>query len=217
MQNIKVVIFDLDGTLANTLPMCIAAFRKSVEPLTGNKVTDAEIVATFGPSEEGTIMALAPDHYDKGVASYLNYYEELHDMCPEPFEGIRELLELLKSRGVKLAMVTGKGKRSAEISMSRFGISHYFEKTETGDPKGPRKVDGIRNCLEYFGNPDSEEVIYVGDSPSDIGSCREAGIPIAAAAWAETAEPEALKAGAPDVLFYKVSEFFDWLEPRTIR
>src|SRR5690606_25520489 len=111
---------------------------------------------------------LAPDHYDKGIEAYLHYYEEFHDMCPEPFEGIRELLSLLKSRDVRLAMVTGKGKKSAEISMNRFGISGYFEKTETGDPAGPRKVEGIRNCLDYFGNPDSNEVIYVGDSPSDI-------------------------------------------------
>ncbi|HXS57064.1 MAG TPA: HAD hydrolase-like protein, partial [Hanamia sp.] len=71
MKKIKAVIFDLDGTLANTLPLCIRAFRKSIEPLINRSVSDAEIVATFGPSEEGTIMALAPDHYKKGVTDYL--------------------------------------------------------------------------------------------------------------------------------------------------
>jgi phosphoglycolate phosphatase/pyrophosphatase PpaX len=54
MQKIKAVIFDLDGTVANTLPLCIQAFRQSIEPLIKRSVSDAEIIGTFGPSEEGT-------------------------------------------------------------------------------------------------------------------------------------------------------------------
>lgn len=49
---IKAMIFDLNGTIGNTLPLCIKAFRKSIEALMKRKITDAEIVATFGPSEE---------------------------------------------------------------------------------------------------------------------------------------------------------------------
>jgi phosphoglycolate phosphatase-like HAD superfamily hydrolase len=59
-MKIRAVIFDLDGTLADTLPLCIQAFRASVQPLIHRCPSDEEIVATFGPSEEGTIMALAP-------------------------------------------------------------------------------------------------------------------------------------------------------------
>ncbi|MGS2741253.1 HAD family hydrolase [Sinomicrobium sp. M5D2P17] len=214
MQNIKGVIFDLDGTIANTLPMCIAAFRKSIEPLTGKTVSDEEIVATFGPSEEGTILALAPDHYDEGVSAYLRCYEELHHMCPRPFDGIVELLETLKDNEVRVAMVTGKGKNSADISMDKFGITSYFEKIETGHPGGPRKVEGIRACMDFFGDLDKSEVIYVGDAPSDIESCRVAGVPIVAAAWAETAEPEKLKLLKPEELFYNVEDFIDWLQSK---
>ncbi len=112
MKKIKAVIFDLDGTLANTLPLCIEAFRQSVEPLINRSISDADIIATFGPSEEGTIMALAPNHYDKGIADYLHYYEQLHDMCPIPFGGMKEILQTLKNKGVRIAMVTGKGKHS---------------------------------------------------------------------------------------------------------
>src|SRR4051812_37315015 len=86
MKNIKGIIFDLDGTLADTLPLCVQAFRQSIEPLTSTPLTDAEIIATFGPSEEGTIMALAPDFYQKGVIDYLHLYETMHHMCPEPDE-----------------------------------------------------------------------------------------------------------------------------------
>ncbi len=49
MKKIKAVIFDLDGTLADTLPLCIQAFRQSVEPLIKRSISDDDIIATFGP------------------------------------------------------------------------------------------------------------------------------------------------------------------------
>ncbi len=140
MKKLKAVIFDLDGTLANTLPLCIAAFRKSIEPLISRSVSDQEIIAGFGPSEEGTIMALAPAHYQQGIADYLYYYDQLHSSCPAPFEGIRELLQNLQDRGIRLAMVTGKGKHSTAISLRYFDLASFFEIIETGSPNGPRKA-----------------------------------------------------------------------------
>jgi HAD superfamily hydrolase (TIGR01549 family) len=211
MKRIKAVIFDLDGTLANTLPLCIEAFRKSIEPLTGKSITDEEIIATFGPSEEGTIMALAPEHYEKGISGYLQHYETMHHMCSEAFDGIPELLSGLRSKNIRLAMVTGKGKHSTDISLKQFGLANYFEIIETGSPAGPRKADGIEQVLGIWPDLSKEEVIYVGDAPSDITACRQVGIPVIAAAWAETAEPEKLKALQPDELFYTVKEFAEWL------
>ncbi|MHA4810506.1 HAD family hydrolase [Flavitalea flava] len=211
MQKIKAVIFDLDGTLADTLPLCIEAFRRSVEPLIHRSVTDEEIIATFGPSEEGTIMALAPDHYEKGVADYLHFYQILHGLCPEPFGGIRDLLTELKKKSVRIAMVTGKGKHSTTISLQQFGLTPFFEYIETGSPYGPRKAEGIEIVLNQFGDIPKDAVIYVGDAPSDITASRKAGIPVIAAAWAETAEPEKLKEGRPDEIFYTISHFSTWL------
>ncbi len=202
----KAIIFDLDGTLGNTLPLCIAAFKQSIEPLAGRVLSDEEIVATFGPSEEGTISALIPDHYDRGVEDYIAHYRELHRMCPAPFDGIVDILEHLKSRGVRIALVTGKGGRSADITLEAFGIGHYFEAVETGSPLGPRKVEGIAGVLERLGVA-PEEAVYVGDSPSDVTSSREARVSVVAAAWAETAEPEKLSAMNPDELCRTIGEF----------
>ena len=211
MKKVKAVIFDLDGTLANTLPLCIQAFRQSLEPLINRSISDAEIIATFGPSEEGTIMALAPNHYDKGVADYLHYYEQLHDMCPVPFEGMKEILQTLENRGVRIAMVTGKGKHSTDISLRHFELAQFFEMIETGSPEGARKTEGIQIILDGLTGIKKDEVIYVGDAPSDITASKKVGIPIIAAAWADTSEPKKLQEMQPDELFYTIKDFGDWL------
>lgn len=214
MKKIKAVIFDLDGTIANTLPLCIQAFRQSIEPLINRSISDAEIIATFGPSEEGTIMALAPDNYDKGVADYLQYYKQLHNMCPAPFEGMKDILQTLKNKGVSITMVTGKGKHSTAISLQHFGLTHFFEAIETGSPKGARKAEGIKVILDGLTHLKKDEIIYVGDAPSDIIASRKVGIPVIAAAWAETAEPEKLEEMKPDELFYTIKDFEVWLRDR---
>lgn len=211
MKKIKGVIFDLDGTIADTLPLCIAAFRKSVEPLAGRSITDQEIIATFGPSEEGTISALVPQHYEKGVASYLHIYETLHHTCNDPFPGIAAILADLKSKRIKIAMVTGKGTHSTAVSLKQFQLNEYFEIIETGSPEGPRKADGIRNVLTIWNTLHQDEVIYIGDSPNDIVASKQAGIAVVAAAWADTAEPEKLVALEPDFIFYTVDDFANWL------
>ena len=214
MKKIKAVIFDLDGTLANTLPLCIAAFRSSVEPLINRSVSDEEIIATFGPSEEGTIMALAPDFYEKGLQDYLHYYETLHHLCPVAFEGMAELLKVLQSRGVKLAMVTGKGNLSTAISLKKFDLAHFFECIETGSPSGPIKADGIMAVLHHWKEISNNEIWYVGDAPADIEASRKASIPVIAAAWAPTAEPEKLLPLNPDEIFYSVADFKEWLRDK---
>jgi phosphoglycolate phosphatase/pyrophosphatase PpaX len=214
VEKIKAVIFDLDGTIADTLPLCIKAFRHAVEPLAGRVVSDAEIIATFGPSEEGTIMALVPDAYEQGMADYLASYEAFHEMCPAPFEGVAELLKTLKDKGVHIAMVTGKGKSSTEISLRRFGLDNSFEIVETGKMSGPDKPRGIRSVLDYFSDVARDEAIYVGDTVSDIISSRKAGIPIVSAAWAASAEPGKLLALSPDAIFFSIADFSAWLKER---
>jgi HAD superfamily hydrolase (TIGR01549 family) len=191
--------------------LCIKAFKASIEPLAGKTFTDTEIIATFGPSEEGTIRKLIPEYYDEGVEAYLRHYEEMHHLYDEPFEGVAALLEELRRRGVRLGMVTGKGPRSAEISLKRYNLQEYFAVLETGRPEGPRKAAAIAAILESWPEVRKQEVLYVGDAPSDITACREAGIPIAAVAWASTSDAKELETFGPDYLFTDFAEFEAWL------
>ncbi|MCT4591164.1 MAG: HAD hydrolase-like protein [Carboxylicivirga sp.] len=211
MKSIKAIVFDLDGTVGDTVPLCIKAFRKSIEPLINQRITDDQIKATFGPSEEGTILALAPNHYERGITDYLNYYDSFHDICPVPFEGIEELLDTLKEKNIRIAMVTGKGKYSTEISLKKFGLEKYFEIVETGIAGGARKPECLQNVINRYPDLSKNQIIYIGDAPSDIIACRVVGIPIVAAAWAPDVEKEELASHNPDKIFDTVSDLKEWI------
>lgn len=201
-------LFDFDGTLGNTLPLCVAAFREAIEPLARRHLSDAEIMATFGPSEEGTITALIPEHFDEGLARYLDSYARLHFRWPEPFPGIREVLTFLKRRNSFLGLVTGKGPRSLEITLRHYGLTDVFDVIKTGQPEGPVK----EACIEeiFAAAPfRREDTLYVGDTPYDIRASRACGIRVAAAAWAPTADLARLQAMNPDYCFKTVEAFSD--------
>lgn len=210
MHTFNALIFDLDGTIANTIPLCIKAFQSAIEPLTQVRLTEAEIVNTFGPSEEGTIQQLVPEHYDQALAGYLHQYAQLHPtLCPHPFPGIQALLDDALKQGLRLGMVTGKGRISTDISLRQFGLETYFEHIETGQKEGPSKPAGLRKMLDFF---QPSRLLYIGDAPSDVVACRQVGIPIAAAAWAETANLSQLELTQPDYLLHSIEELRDLLE-----
>jgi len=133
------ILFDLDGTIGNTLPLCIEAFRKAIEPLANKSITDAEIIAQFGPSEEGTIKALIPEYYDEGIEKYIEWHKILHHKWPDPFDGIVDMLSFLKTKGVYVGLVTGKGARSTQISLEIYNLTNSFDCIKTGSIKGPVK------------------------------------------------------------------------------
>lgn len=200
---VKAVIFDLDGTIGNTLPLCIMAFRESLEPLAGRTLTDDEIVATFGPSEEGTIAVLLPERQAEGLNRYLLRYEELHCRWPSPFEGIPEILSYLKAKRIFVGLITGKGKQSTELTLKNYGVENYFDVIKTGASSGPVKDRRIEEVIEEF-SLDRKEILYVGDAASDVRACRDCNIKIAAAAWAPTANAPELEQARPDFLFSSV-------------
>lgn len=194
MKNIKAIIFDIDGTLADTIPLCIQAFRQTAEPLLHHPLSDKEIEDAFGPNEAGTIKELAPgSDYEKAATDFLQHYKALHTMCPKAFDGITDLLETLKSKSIYLAIASGKGKESSEMSLERFGITSFFTIVKNGSLDGKQKPADIDSIVQSFGTVTKEETIYIGDSASDIKDSRKAGVRVVAAAWALTAKIDLLK------------------------
>ena len=93
---IKLIAFDLDGTIGDTVPMCIRAFEKAVSPYAGHTLSEREITQTFGLNEVGMIKKVAGEKWREALHEFYPVYEEMHQSCPAPYEGIRELIKTLQ-------------------------------------------------------------------------------------------------------------------------
>ena len=209
-MTIRGVIFDLDGTIADTLPVCFAAFREVFQDALGRDYSDQEVRAMFGPAEEGVFQRVVPDDWERRMEQYLAAYQRQHSLCPEPFPGMRESIDELRACDIRLAVVTGKGSRSAAISLRELGLEGVFDPVEAGSPNGGVKPAAMRRVLDCWGLEPSE-VASIGDARPDIESSRQLGMTSLAAAWATTANFEMLRALDPDAIFQRVDEFRNWI------
>jgi pyrophosphatase PpaX len=213
-MKLRAVIFDLDGTLANTLPVCFHAIRTALREFTGRTYADAEILDLFGPSEKGICQRLAPDRWEECYRMVVHQYEKAHYLCTGAAPGIIEMLEMLKSKGVKLGIITGKGRSTADISLRYTGLTPYFDAIETGSVKGVVKAAAITEMLAKWGIP-RDDAAYVGDSTYDMESAKEAGVLPIGVTWLDTMEPGELTAAGAEIIFGSVADFAKWCGEQT--
>ncbi len=213
MIKLDSVIFDLDGTLGDTMPVCYAAFRAAFEEFLGRRYSDAEIRAMFGPSEEGVIRRLVPDRWEDCLQAFYAAYEREHRQRATGFPGVETALRLLKGRGVRLGIVTGKGPGSLAISLRHLGLAGYFDACEPGSAAGAIKPVAIHKLLAAWGVA-PQHAAYVGDLPYDVRAAKEAGVVPLAAAWAPGSDAAALAAAGPQEVFATVEAFVQWIGDR---
>ena len=206
------ILFDLDGTLANTLPVCIQAAQLTVEHFTGRRPAEAEIYAQFGPTEEGLLEYFAPGRLADTLPLYLEAYERFHsELCLTPFPGVEHLLSVLHARGIRSAIVTGKGQGSAAISLRILGLDRWIDGVETGFPERADKPLSIQRVLERWGMP-PEQAAYVGDTPYDMVAARTAGLRAFGAAWAETSTLRQDNGSQAEITFYDIDSFLQFID-----
>ena len=202
-------IFDLDGTIADTFAICFATFRNALAHVAGPALTDAEIRAAFGPSEDGMFQRVVPARWEEAFTAYLGEYERHLPLCAV-FPGVATTLACLRERGLPLALVTGKSRQTALMSLAQFGLDGVFEPVETGSPGGVVKAAGLARIVRAWRVPPGE-VIYVGDAISDMQAAHAAGVVPIAAAWASTTVAPELTAERPHALFTDAADFHVWL------
>jgi phosphoglycolate phosphatase-like HAD superfamily hydrolase len=198
----------MDGTLGDTLPSILIALRETFARFSGRIYTDDEIVAMFGPSEEGIIHRhVRSDVYELALQYYLDRYTDLH--ADQPFPGIRELMSHLKERGFRIGVATGKGSKTAKISMRAYGLESFIDRLETGSAHGAVKPELIRSILESWGLP-ADQAAYVGDAQSDMADARTVGVLPLGAAWSQLST---ITADDTPYRFTSVEALRRWLEP----
>lgn len=216
VADISCVIFDLDGTLAQTNPLIFASFNHVAERFLGKTLTPQEIVSLFGPPELGGLQKLLGNGTaGEAMNELCTYYRTHHSRLARLHEGIPQVLDLLRQRHTFVGLFTGKGHCTTRITLEAFGLLPYFDAIVTGDdvvrhkPRG----EGILRILERSGAR-TEYTLMVGDSAADIMAAREAGVRVAAALWDAFDREHVLRAG-PDLVFWSVREMHDWLEIHT--
>jgi len=124
----KGIIFDFDGTIADTLPLCFYSFNEIFNRYDRRDLSSEEIIQMFGPSEIGIIQQnlKAVKQIDQAIDDYYYHYDRAHNEFVSFDLNIMELLNELQQEGVMLGIFTGKGRRSFEISMRKLQLVTFF-------------------------------------------------------------------------------------------
>ncbi|HEU4885266.1 MAG TPA: HAD-IA family hydrolase [Longimicrobium sp.] len=208
------VLFDLDGTLIDTYRLYLECYRRALEPHLGYAPTDAEIAARRPASERRFLLDwIGNDAGDACHAEMRRLYAELYPaMADGIYEGVPEMLAALRSAGLRLGIVTGKGREAWEATRTLSDVGP-FEVVVTDDDVHAAKPDpgGLLAAAEALGIAPAQAV-YIGDSTVDMKAGRSAGMRIGAALWAKTAPGEAeaftrkIEAMQPDWIFARPSD-----------
>ncbi|WP_307068910.1 HAD family hydrolase [Alkalibacillus filiformis] len=209
----KAIIFDFDGTLADTLPVCFYAFQAVFKDFDNKEVTPDEIKAMFGPSETGIIREnLMDSNHDKAIELYYEKYSEKHQELVFENEKVNELLLFLKREGYKLGIVTGKASRSLHISLDCLNMKDLFDVIITGDDVSIPKPhpEGLNKALAQL-NIKNTDAIFLGDSDADILAGKKANVHTIGVQWLPNYQ--ALEFGVqPDQMLSNINEFIQALK-----
>lgn len=217
----KLVIFDLDGTLLDTIDDIRNALNKALNNLgfninyTKEEVTSfvgsgATMLATralkkFNISDEETILKLK-DEYNR-------LYAKSSSILTKPFDGIKEMLEKLKKENTKLVVFSNKPDSDTKSVINTYFDSNTFEivRGQIEGIKVKPSPEGLIKILENYPCIDTNNIYYVGDSDVDMETGINANLKVVAVTWGYRSE-ELLKSYNPYRIVNTVTELFNILK-----
>ena len=199
----KAVLFDMDGTLLDTLEDLRDGVNLMLERRGAPQRTTEEIRAFVGNGARKLMQLALPAGTDGAeVESVLEEYREWYKVnyCikTRPYDGVEEILNLLQAQGIKSAVVTNKPDATARQLAEKFfpGLPAFGQRDEI--PKKPAP-DMVRNALEVLGVA-AQDAVYVGDSEVDVKTARNAGMPLIAVSWGFRTREQLRAAGAETIV-----------------
>ena len=165
----RAIVFDLDGTLFDSLPLVLRSITHAIEPFAPTRPS-MEIFATLGGPPHRFLPALLGG--DRHVAAAAVRMAEFHDANHHlilPFEGVRSTLADLQARGVQLAVWTGRDRVSGENLLRTHDLTALFATIVYGDdlPTHKPEPEGMREILRRL-QVSAAETLFVGDADVDV-------------------------------------------------
>lgn len=183
---LSAIIFDFDGTLANTFTLIYDAFRQVYREQGLPEPTDGQINRMFGPTEANSLRAAFTDHPEREaiVRRFLALYDANHADFVETPPGLNATLARLRGSGLALGVFTGKGRDTFAMSARHLFPDDPFTAAITGDDVARAKPDpeGLLKAIEQCGAT-PETALFVGDSDSDMIAGRAADVRTVRCDW----------------------------------
>ncbi len=207
MNNTRLVIFDLDGTLLNTIGDLAVACNVMLT-LRGLPQHSYEEYCTFVGNGVLRLVERAlpeplrtPENVLLARRDFVEYYTANIDIYTKPYDGITELLTELKRRGTALAVASNKFQAGTEKLVRSFFGDYEFVSVLGQRPDVPLKPSPaiVEEILDATGFS-REEVLYVGDSGIDIETAAAAGVRAAGVTWGFRPRQELVDAGAENIV-----------------
>jgi len=203
---VKAVLFDLDGTLADTLQdLCDAA--NAVLTANGFPTHDTEAYRTFVGNGAKTLMMLSSgvtedERLESLYRAFLKQYDAHCLDKVTPYDGVLATLDSLTAKGYRLGVVTNKPHEQAEKIVSHLFGNRFGCVFGNRPDSYPRKPDPtvVRLAAKAL-SVKTEDCVFVGDSDVDVVTAHNAGIPCYGCAFGFRGEEELLKAGADSIVY----------------
>jgi pyrophosphatase PpaX len=183
---VRAVLFDLDGTLIATKALYLEAYRRAVEPYVRAELTHDDILALKPTSELAFIRAVvtAAD-FDACREDFYRAYHELHaGMFEGVYPGIPELLDAVRSAGIPTGIVTGKSRRSWDVTSAIVSLGPFDVLVFDDDVRAPKPdPHGLQLALERL-DVEPADAVYVGDTMTDLRAAKAGGLRPITTLWA---------------------------------
>jgi pyrophosphatase PpaX len=203
MPQFGTFLFDLDGTLIDSIDLIFRAYRHTAERHLSISPPDSVWRAGLGTPLRRQLAAVSddPDVIEAMVATYREYHHLHHDASVKAYPEVVEVVAVLAERGARLGIVTSKLRVGAERGLLATGLMRFFHTIVTADEVTLPKPhpEPVRAALERLG-VEAREAVFIGDSPHDIASGREAGVATAGVLWGPFAREELALASADFLL-----------------
>ncbi len=214
----KLVIFDLDGTLIDSRLDIAHSVNAMREHMNREPLPFETIYKGVGHGAPALVRnALGPETSEsdvqQGVAFFLDHYNRHALDYTTLYPGVMESLERLRKAGKKMAVLTNKPTRTTLDIVEGLGAGDYFFQVYGGDSlpfKKPNPV-GIDRLREEAG-AGRDGTVMVGDSSVDVQTARNAQVPCCAVTYGF--QPETLADPAPDVMVDRMEQVADWVLSR---